>query len=106
MTSSFAALGNPTSTADNYLEISFSSTAGSLGAYGNTGEIWARVNKADWSNFNETNDYSYDGSKNTYTDWLNVTLYRNGVLVWGTPPDSPVPTSSPIPPTMTGRPTA
>ena len=44
------------------------------------------MNKNDWSNYTESNDHSYDGTKLTLADWSKVTLYRNGVLVWGTEP--------------------
>jgi hypothetical protein len=45
-----------------------------------------RMNKSDWQNFNEANDYSYDGTKTSFADWNKVTLYRNGTLVWGVEP--------------------
>lgn len=40
----------------------------------------------DQSNYTETGDYSFDPTKTSITDWDHVTLYRNGVLVWGTEP--------------------
>ncbi len=107
------------SNADYYLQIGFTSGAGSLAANGQTGDLFVRITKADWSNFNENNDYSYNGSMTTYGDWPNVTVYRNGTLVWGTEPVSgstpaptfPVPTntpgaatSTPLPPTLTSTP--
>ncbi len=72
--------------ADFYLEISFTAAAGSIPARGQSGEIQTRLAKADWSNYNETNDYSFDPTKTTFADWTHVTLYRNGVRVWGTEP--------------------
>jgi len=72
--------------ADTYAEISFASGAGSIAANGQTGDIQLRLAKTDWSNFNEANDYSYDSTKTAYADWSKVTLYKNGVLVWGTEP--------------------
>jgi mannan endo-1,4-beta-mannosidase len=72
---------------DTYLEISFTSGAGSIAAGGQSGEIQTRFAKSDWANFNETGDYSFDATKNTaYVDWSRVTLYQNGTLVWGTEP--------------------
>ena len=37
----------------------------------------------------ETNDYSYDAindQSNVFQVWSHVTLYQNGVLMWGTEP--------------------
>ncbi|GMK42592.1 hypothetical protein PCCS19_56520 [Paenibacillus sp. CCS19] len=72
--------------ADSYVELSFSSAAGSILASGQSGEIQLRMSKSDWSNFNESNDYSYDGTKTSYADWSKVVLYQNGTVVWGTTP--------------------
>ena len=77
---------SPVEGADHYLEISFSSGAGSISAQGSGYDIHHRVNRQDWSSYNETNDYSYDGTKTDFADWDKVTLYRNGALVWGIEP--------------------
>ncbi|WP_239613466.1 endo-1,4-beta-xylanase [Cohnella mopanensis] len=71
---------------DTYLELSFSSGAGSIAAGGQTGDIQIRIAKADWSNFNEANDYSYDGTKTAFADWNKITLVQSGTIVWGTAP--------------------
>ncbi len=86
----------------HYLEISFNMGAGNLTAGDTTGQIKNRVAKTDWSNFDETNDYSYDVSKTSFADWDHVTLYRNGTLIWGVEPDgSTSPTNTPAPITAT-----
>jgi cellulose 1,4-beta-cellobiosidase len=72
--------------ADTYIELSFTTAAGSIAAGGQSGDIQLRMSKADWSNFDESNDYSYDATKTAYTDWDHVTLYLNGILVWGIEP--------------------
>jgi hypothetical protein len=72
--------------ADTYVELSFSSAAGSILAGGQSGEIQLRMAKTDWSNFNENNDYSYDGTKTAYADWNKVALFQSSVLVWGATP--------------------
>jgi len=72
--------------ADVYLEVGFTSGAGSVAPGGNIGEVQLRMNKNDFSNYNEANDYSYDPTKTALADWSKVTLYRNGALVWGTEP--------------------
>ncbi|MBB6692128.1 hypothetical protein H7B90_12020 [Cohnella xylanilytica] len=83
---SFVAMNPAKTGADAYLEISFGPGAGSIAPGGQSGEIQARFAKSDWSNFDEANDYSYDGTKSSFVDWSRVTLYRNGTLVWGTEP--------------------
>jgi len=70
--------------ADHYAEISFSS--GTLSPGGQTGEIQTRINKSDWTVYDETNDWSFDAAKSSFTPWEHVTLYRGGTLIWGTEP--------------------
>nr|WP_281891103.1 glycoside hydrolase family 6 protein [Paenibacillus sp. YYML68] len=71
---------------DSYVELSFAAGAGSIAAGGQTGDIQLRMASSDWSNLDETNDYSYDGTKTSYTSWNKVTVYKNGELVWGMEP--------------------
>jgi Cellulose binding domain len=89
---------NPAKTnADRYFEFGFKTGAGSLAAGGNastdtspstTGEIQLRINKSDFSNYTQTNDYSYNGVTG-YTATTKVTVYRNGTLIYGTEPPAP-----------------
>ncbi|GFN30086.1 cellulase family glycosylhydrolase [Paenibacillus xylaniclasticus] len=83
---SFNAINPAKTNADTYLELSFSSAAGSIPAGGQTGDIQIRIAKNDWSNLNENNDYSFDGTKTSFASWNKVTLYQNGTLVWGIEP--------------------
>jgi endoglucanase len=72
--------------ADYYLEISFTAAAGTLAPGQSTGDLQDRFNKADWSNYTQTNDYSYNGAQTSYAPATKVTAYYNGSLIWGTEP--------------------
>ena len=118
VTGSFGEVSEPG--ADRYCEIGFTTQAGTLQNGSNSGGIQCGWNKSDWTNFNETDDYSYDVTKQSYTTWDQVTLYRTGTLVWGVEPvsvptpdptETPVPTDTPAPtetpgPTETPAPTS
>lgn len=82
----FVTMQTPKASASHYLEISFTSGAGSLAAGSNTGQIQNRFSKNDWSNYTQTGDYSFDASKTQFADWNHITVYRNGVLIWGVEP--------------------
>jgi WD40 repeat protein len=79
------ALTVPTATADSYLELRF--TDGTLPANGYTVQYILSVNKADWSAFQQTNDYSFS-IFGTYPlpVWDKITLTRQGAMVWGAAP--------------------
>jgi len=72
--------------ASYYLEIGFTSSAPTLAAGSQTLDIQTAFHYASWANVDRTNDYSYDGTKTSLTDWSNVTLYNNGNKVWGNEP--------------------
>ena len=72
--------------ADAYFELKVKPAAGALYPLSNSGNIQYRIAKANWSNFNQANDYSYQPgvlSVNPHT-----TLYYKGQLIWGTEPAS------------------
>lgn len=82
----FVTLPNPKSKADKYVEISFTDGAGTIQPGGETGEIQSRIHAANWSNFDETNDYSYGATQTAFADWNHGTVYQQGKLVWGIEP--------------------
>ena len=61
------------------------------------------IKKSDWSNFDQSDDYSFDASYSSFADYSGITVYLNGTQVWGegpidgTPTPSPVPTNTPTP---------
>ncbi|WP_323183794.1 glycoside hydrolase family 6 protein [Streptomyces sp. NBC_01221] len=75
--------GSSAAGASHYLEVGFSS--GTLAAGASTGEIQLRLNKSDWSNFDETDDYSR-GTNTAYADASKIAVYAGGTLSWGTAP--------------------
>ncbi len=85
VTGNFIALTVPKTGADNYLEIGFTSAAGSL-AVNQSIELQIRVAKTDWSNYTQTNDYSFLESADSYVPWEKVTTYVSGILSSGIEP--------------------
>jgi hypothetical protein len=84
--STFLPVSPPRAGASDVIDLGFLAAAGTLAAGAQTQEIGLRVGKSDFSNYDETNDYSYDGSLGSLTDYPKITVYRNGVLVWGAEP--------------------
>ena len=85
VTSDFVKLATSATGADYYLEVGFTSSAGTLNP-GQSAEIQARFSKSDWSNYNQSNDYSFNSLSSQFTDNEQVTGYMNGQLVWGIEP--------------------
>jgi endoglucanase len=86
VTGRFVTVSPARSGADTYLEVGFTAGMGSLAPGQSTGEIQARFNKDNWSNFNEADDYSFDPTKLSFADSTRVTVYQNGTLIWGNEP--------------------
>ena len=70
--------------ADFYFQIGFAAAAGNLNA-GATVEFGLGWHKNDWTNFTQSNDYSYNAAT-AFTTTTKVTVYRVGALVYGTEP--------------------
>lgn len=107
VTGKFVKMSTTAQGADYYLEVGFNSSAGNLAA-GSSLEIQTRIARSDWTNYDQSNDYSFNSSSSNYVDWEKVTAYMNGTLVWGTEPggQTPTPTTTPtVTPTVTPTPT-
>ncbi|WP_448317887.1 cellulose binding domain-containing protein, partial [Streptomyces sp. CO7] len=86
ITGTFGTLANPTATADRYLEIGFTSGAGSLAAGADSGDLQLRFHRSDWRPLVQSDDYSFGPSQTSYGDWSKVTATVGGSQVWGTAP--------------------
>jgi len=85
--SKFVVLPSPATKANTYLQIGFRAAAGSIAPGQSSGEIQTRIHHVNWSNFITTDSYSFISDPSfVYKDTQTVTLYVNGVLVWGTEP--------------------
>jgi endoglucanase len=116
LATSFARLATLRPGATSYFELRFAPAAGTLAPGATTGEIQTRFAKSDWSAYDERDDWSFDATHLALTPTARVTLYLDGVLVWGSEPGggapgtpapspTPSPTRTPAPPTPTPRPT-
>jgi endoglucanase len=68
-----------------YVELSFASSAGTL-APGASVQMSLGINNSDWSNYTQTNDYSFGPAISNLTDYTKITAWQNGSLVWGAAP--------------------
>jgi hypothetical protein len=98
VTGKFVKMATTATGADYYLEVGFTSAAGSLAA-GGTAEIQTRFAKTDWTNYTQTGDYSFNATGTNYADWTKATAYISGALTWGTEPGGtgPTPVITPTP---------
>ncbi len=85
VTGKFVKLSPAATNADYYLEIGFLTSAGTL-ASGASFELASRFAKNDWSNFNQSNDYSFDSVSSSYSATNKITAYIDGKLISGVEP--------------------
>jgi endoglucanase len=70
---------------DYSLRIHFQPGLAPLAPGEDSGEIKLRFNRSDWSEFNQSDDYSFSAASG-YEEWEKVCLYLGGTLVWGSEP--------------------
>jgi hypothetical protein len=75
--------------ADHYMQINYGAGAGTLT---NATPVFAQsrfnsTNPDFGITFTQTGDYSFDPTKTALADWVQVTVYQNGVLIWGVEPN-------------------
>jgi len=85
VTGTFNKLPNAKNGADYYLEIGFASGTGTL-APGSSVEIQTRFSKNDWTNYSQSNDYSFISTASDFIENNKITVYVSGKLVWGNEP--------------------
>ncbi|MDP4177305.1 MAG: cellulose binding domain-containing protein [Bacillota bacterium] len=85
VTGKMVKMTTPKTNADYYVEVGFTSTAGSLNP-GSSIEVQVRVSKADWSNYTQTNDYSFNSTAASYIVSNKVTAFVNNSLSFGIEP--------------------
>jgi hypothetical protein len=85
VTGTFVKMDTAKTGADYYLEVGFTSGAGTLAA-GQSIEVQARFSKTDWTNYTQDGDYSFSAANTSYTDCEKVTGYVNDTLQWGIEP--------------------
>ncbi|MFF0203878.1 cellulose binding domain-containing protein [Streptomyces sp. NPDC005017] len=104
ITGTFGTLANPTATADRYLEIGFTSGAGTLAPGADTGDMQLRFYQSTWQPLKQSDDYSFGAAQTAYADWTKVTAQLAGATVWGTAPAGNEPPTDPTdPPTGSGQ---
>ncbi|MEP1890162.1 MAG: cellulose binding domain-containing protein, partial [Cyclobacteriaceae bacterium] len=71
-----------------YMEVSFDSNVELL-PNSSLGQMMLRIAKLDWTDFDESNDYSYNGASE-YQITQKVTIYNDNNLIWGKEPEASI----------------
>ncbi|HTB61702.1 MAG TPA: cellulose binding domain-containing protein [Polyangia bacterium] len=97
ITAKFAAISPAVTGANEYMEVGFTTAAGSLQAQSDTGQIQLRVHATNYANpFDsmQTTDYSFQtcaagrtANTGAFAQQTTITAYVNGVLASGTEPN-------------------
>ncbi|WP_277227202.1 cellulose binding domain-containing protein [Hymenobacter sp. YC55] len=79
---------------ETYAELHFAAALGSFSPLSSTGNIQYRLGKADWSDFNQANDFSYQVAAGALAENMHITAYVQGQLVYGQEPTGATQTSA------------
>ncbi|UOB17804.1 cellulose binding domain-containing protein [Abyssalbus ytuae] len=72
--------------ADHFIDITFDDFSGELLPNEISEKIKLKITNANNESFNELNDYSFNPDILTFSDFDKITLYQNGILIWGEEP--------------------
>ncbi|MDX3660296.1 cellulose binding domain-containing protein [Streptomyces sp. ID05-26A] len=79
--------------ADRYLEVGFTSGAGTINPGADSGDLQLRFYRTNWGPITQSDDYSFRADS-TYSASTKVTVHRGSTLLWGTPPGGSPPTTT------------
>lgn len=86
ITGTFGTVSPAATGADHYLQLSFSSAAGSVPPGQTSGGIQNRIYQANFASMTQTNDYSFNAADASFANNPKITVYDNGTLIYGTEP--------------------
>lgn len=85
VTNSFTRMPTAMIGADYYIDIEFSQSAGVLNPESSI-ELKNRIAKTDWSDYDQSDDFSFNNMGKKYSDWTKAAVYLNDTLIWGAEP--------------------
>jgi Cellulose binding domain len=103
VTETITPVPQPLPTASHYLQVGFTTAAGTLAPGTSTEAIGLQLYRLDHQALNQANDLSFDETVTHYAPSSHITAYLRGVLAWGQAPESSAPAqAAPAPPVPDG----